>query len=167
MNKTTFISLLLLFLLLAPSVYSSAYYTDQKVSLKDDLEGNMYSLGQIILVDKNIQGGFLGAAQEITISSSVSDDIVAAASIINVTGNVGEDLILASAEAYVDSEISGEILIFAGKAVVNNKGVETKDSKILAGDISVYGSYNNLILGANTIFIDADVKGNLTIQSGI
>ncbi|MFA6423320.1 MAG: hypothetical protein WCW17_02585 [Patescibacteria group bacterium] len=148
-GKKIFLTLMITMLIGLPTLAIAADFkaneSGNTTITKDEKLKNLYTVGSSISNDADITGDMAAAASDININGNVENSLFAAGSTITIKGNVGHTARIVGSTIIIDGKIQDD-LFAAGNVIDINK------SSLIAGD---------LILGGNTININADVDGKL------
>ncbi|HBA36268.1 TPA: hypothetical protein DCZ15_00110 [Candidatus Falkowbacteria bacterium] len=121
-SKIFWLSVLILAPVLAVNAANTKASDSIYVAKEEIVSGNLYAVGQTIIIDGSISGDLIAAAQTITVNGRVEGDVIAAAQDITINGEVGGNI-----------RIAGNSLIINGSTVRN---------------VNAFG--NNIVLGADS-----------------
>lgn len=171
-NKTLFSLVVLgLFLVIPTGIIeaSSVIRTGDTVSVENDqkIEGDFYSMANIMNVSGEIAGDMTSIGRKVTINGSVTSDALIAGESVDVHGSVGDDLRVIGGDVIIAKPITGDVFVVAGSVTVLSTASIGGDLVLYAGDADISGSVGGNILGrAESLRIDAPVTGLVDVKTG-
>lgn len=170
-KKTSLFSIVLgLFLIVPVSVAdaTSVIRTGEAVSVENDqkIDGDFYSLGNILNVSGEVAGDMTSLGRKVTINGTVTSDALIAGESVDVHGAVGDDLRVVGGDVVIAKPVTGDVFVVAGSVTVLSTASIGGDLIVYAGDVDVSGSVGGNILGrAETLRVDAPVKGLIDVKT--
>lgn len=170
MNKKLIYSFLLLILFSLPLTARLAAGDRPAASVyvgpEEIVAGNLYAVGQEVVVDGQIAGDLIALSQSLTVNGRVEGDIIAAAAEITVAGEVGGNVRAAGSNITIDAGISRNVNIIANRAHFGNGADIGWDLLLIAKTAELRGRLNgslnaraeSLLLGGR---IAKDVRADL------
>jgi len=192
MKKILFFTILGLVLISVPLVsYAMTSKSGKNVIISENVEGNLFTAGNVVIIDATVNGDVFVAGNSITVKGTINGDVFAAGSSIEITGTVNGSIRAVGADIQITGKISRNILAAANNLIIANNATVSGSitcaaaSLVLQGPIgkeidaaasdavignSVGGDVNMVLNGKNnqsqlTILGSAKISGNLNYKS--
>lgn len=130
----------------AKSYIKDLFQYEEKLEVKEELEGTSFLLGTKVNIEKKINGvGFI-AGETITIK------------------DIQEYLFVAGTKVNYEADTEKDLFLMAEEANLNGKVI--RDTYVLGTDVSMDGEYNrNVYIAGSTVELKGTYKGNVTINA--
>jgi hypothetical protein len=145
---------------------TSVIRTGDTISVENDqkIEGDFYSLANILNVSGEIVGDVASVGRKLTLNGTVSGDALLAGESVDVHGAVGDDVRVIGGDVVIAKPITGDLFVVAGSVTILSTASVGGDVIVYAGEVDISGSVGGSVLGqAGQLRIDAPVKGSIDV----
>lgn len=143
-------TLLTLGLFLASLMAYSQFEANEKISILEPKQDDVYLAGENINVNAKVDGDLVVAGGNIIVTDTITQDLLAAAGEIKISGYIKDDIRTIGGTVIIDENVGDDVIIFGGEIYI------TKDA-IIQG---------NLVCFSGDIKLDGIVKGMVKIYAG-
>jgi len=163
--KKIMISLFVL-LLLITAVSALKTIDGEEVSIKEEVNENLFVTGGNIVVDAPVKGDLITFAGNIDINFPVEEDTHAYGGNINVNSVLNGDLMTGGGNIRIKDNVSGDIRAMGG--TVEIEGTVGGDIQAVGGNILINGDNvgGDISVLGGALTVESDVDGNLEFEGG-
>ncbi|MCX6798040.1 MAG: hypothetical protein NTX66_02390 [Candidatus Falkowbacteria bacterium] len=164
-----FFLIALVFSLITPlAVKAADNYSPQNIYIpkEETRAGNVYLVGQNIVVDGNVNGDLITISQSLTVNGEVGGDIIALAQTININGGVAGNIRLAGNDINLNGPVQKNINLLAAKINFSERATANEDLLLAGTTADINGSIlGNLYGFANIFNISGKVGKNVNLKT--
>ena len=162
--------LIAIFALLVPasSEARTVVRSADTVSIDQDqlIEGDFYTIGNIIHISGQIEEDLLAAGAEVTINGQIGEDVLIAGGNVDVHGTIGDDLRILGGTVIIAEPVLGDVFVVGGTVKILSTASIAGDLTVMGGSVEVSGSVDGRVLGwVETLRLDGLVAGDVEITA--
>ena len=164
-------SIFVLALLLVPvSTLATEFVTDEDnytLSADEVSDDDLYLFARNATVSGTVNGDLFVFGGNIDVSGTINGDLWVFGGQVNFSGIVTDDLRSGSGNVVIEGEVGDDVLVGAGTLTVQENAVIGGDITAGAGDVSIAGTANSVLLGVGSLRLEetANIQNGVTYYS--
>ncbi len=152
-----------------PTVAMAAEFRagDDRVSITDSVNENLYTAGGSVSVDSEVAGDLFIGGGEVRVGGDVRDDLFVGGGNIDVEGAVHGDVRVGGGQIRIAGDVTGDLLVFGGQVEISEGARVGGDVNVFSGQLIIAGETGSIQAGVGELVIEntATVNGDLTYTS--
>lgn len=140
----------------------------ERVTISENLSGDVYVAGQNVIVDGDISGDLLVGGRRVEINGNVTNDVRVGAGEVIINGTVGGNITVGAGVVHFrpSSQVNGSVVIGAGEAIF--EGTVQGKTHLGVGELTMAGVFGDSVQGQvseGEVQSEASISGDLRIQT--
>lgn len=167
MKKTILIACFVMLVPFAASAYSVKNGDSVYVSKDQTIEGNLYAVGQSLIIDGKITGDVICAGQSININGDVAGDVICTGQSININGKIGGNLRIIGNNINFNGQAERNGIIIGATSITSASSTIGWDLLILGNIFELNGNVGRDLYGsAGKINLNGQIGKNVNLNFG-
>lgn len=166
-KKILFLTIFLSLALVLPLAVKASHKPSQQqiyIPADENREGNVYLVGQSIIVDGNINGDLIAIGQSLKVNGQINGDLIAAVQSIDVNGKIEGNIRALGENINLNGTTERNITLLAANVNFNETASTGWDFLFLASNINIKGAVAGELRGvAEMININGKIGKDVNI----